>query len=148
MLKLLLALLLARLFFTLQQSDFCLKPRLRKMFQIPYLDLKKFSGRSDRFFSEQRYQKFFKMGCCGPNEKERADEIEKGGNLNFQQQGFMDGWHKLIFKVLSRVDGSPIFIAVLLLELLLHFGSLLRSLHSEREMLSDLSCLKVRINGS
>ena len=60
----------------------------------------------------------------------------------------MDGWHKLIFKVLSRVDGSPIFIAVLLSELLLYFGSLLRSPHSEKEMLSDLSCQKVRINGS
>ena len=60
----------------------------------------------------------------------------------------MDGKHKLFFKVLSRVDGSPIFIAVLLLELLLHFGSLLRSPHSEKEMLSDLSCQKVRINGS
>ena len=48
---------------------------LEKNFQVDQTD----------FYSICR--KLLKMGCCGPNEKERADEIEKGGFFEFLATG-------------------------------------------------------------
>lgn len=84
MLKLLLVLLLARLYvFHASVARLLSKTRVEKCSRFFIWTWKIFQVDQTDFLLNSGIKNFSTMGCCGPNEKERAEEIEKGGNLNF-----------------------------------------------------------------